>query len=131
MGNAFFTDPDSAKPPTKATLLDSLKTRIDNSLYLSPYSDIVALLVFDHQMHMMNLLTRVGWEVRAAKLEHPATLPARLKKTAEEFVDYLLFADEAPLGGKVKGNSGFAEMFAAQGPRDKARAVIAGFQPPK
>jgi len=32
--------------------------------YLSPGSDIVALMVFDHQMHMINLLTRVGWETR-------------------------------------------------------------------
>ncbi len=119
MGNAFFTNPDTAEPPAKGALLASLASRIDTSLYLSPYSDIVALLVFDHQMHMMNLLTRVGWEARAAKLEQPASLPSRLKKTAEEFVDYLLFVDEAPLGGKVKGNSGFAEMFTAQGPRDK------------
>jgi hypothetical protein len=33
-------------------------------------------------------------------------------------VDYLLFVDEAPLPHAVKGSSNFAEVFAAQGPRD-------------
>ena len=39
--------------------------------YLSPYSDIAALLVFNHQMHMMNLLTRIGWEARAGLHDKP------------------------------------------------------------
>jgi len=44
----------------------SLKDKFDTDAYLSPHSDIVALLVFEHQMRMMNLITRVGWEVRVA-----------------------------------------------------------------
>ena len=36
----------------------------------------------------------------------------------------MLFLDEAPLTGPVKGNAGFAEWFAAQGPRDgKGRSL--------
>jgi hypothetical protein len=35
-----------------------------------------------------------------------------------ELVDYMLFVDEAPLGGKVEGASGFAEKFTARGLRD-------------
>ena len=42
----------------------TLESRFDTRSYLSPHSDIVALLVFDHQMRMMNLLTRLGWEAR-------------------------------------------------------------------
>ena len=30
----------------------------------SPYSDVVSLAVFEHQAHMMNLLTRIGWDSR-------------------------------------------------------------------
>lgn len=83
-------------------------------------SDIVALLVFDHQMHMANLITRVGWEVRCALYDKMpqqqfATL---LRQSAEELVDYLLFIDEAPLPGPVHTSGAFAETFAAQGPRD-------------
>lgn len=61
--------PDSSI--TDATLnLRSLEGRLDTTGYPSPFSDIVALMVFDHQMRMMNLLTRVGWEVRLANDEH-------------------------------------------------------------
>ena len=35
-----------------------------------------------------------------------------------DLVDYLLFVDEAPLKRPVRGTSGFAERFAAAGPRD-------------
>jgi len=31
--------------------------------YKSVASDIAALMVFEHQMHMMNLITRVGWPI--------------------------------------------------------------------
>ena len=43
---------------------------------------------------------------------------------AEEVVDYLLFVDEAPLPDKTTGSAGFAEKFAAMGPRDdKGRSL--------
>jgi hypothetical protein len=36
----------------------------------------------------------------------------------------MLFLDEAPLTGAVKGNAGYAEWFTAQGPRDgKGRSL--------
>jgi hypothetical protein len=86
--------------------------------YLSPGSDIVALMVFDHQMHMTNLLTRVGWETRFALHEKTMT-PEKLAGLAEEIVDYMLFVDEARLNSPVQGTLGFEENFAAQGPNDR------------
>jgi hypothetical protein len=86
--------------------------------FLSPGSDIVALMVFDHQMHMTNLLTRVGWETRFALHEKTMT-PEKLAGMAKEIVDYMLFLDEARLSSPVKGTLGFEEKFAAQGPFDK------------
>jgi hypothetical protein len=97
---------------TKAPDLHSLEGRLDSPAYLTPYSDVVAMLVFEHQMHVMNLFTRVGWDARA----YPG---AGLREGPNELVDYLLFVDEWPLGSsRIEGNSGFAEKFAAQGPRD-------------
>ena len=82
-------------------------------------------MVFEHQMRMMNLFTRVGWEVRLASyVERDQASGSRditlrvLRETSRELVDYLLFIDEAPLVGKIEGTSGFTEKFAAQGPRD-------------
>ena len=122
LGNALFSDPETADVPAEGALLPSLNARLDARPFLSHYSDLVALMVFDHQMHMMNLLTRVGWEARYVSAENPQALPVRMRAAAEEFVDYLLFVDEAPLdvpaNGKIRGSSGFAEEFSARGPRD-------------
>jgi hypothetical protein len=69
---------------------------------------------------MMNLITRVGWEVRVATHDNQSEkLPGLLRDAAREFVDYLLFVDEAPLDGRVEGSSEFAKIFAALGPRDR------------
>jgi hypothetical protein len=101
-----------------APTLTSLSGKFDTTAYLSPHSDVVALLVLNHQVHMTNLLTRLGWEARIA--DRPgAPVHPRVRETARELVDYLLFIDEAPLPSAVSGASGFAEQFPAAGPRDK------------
>jgi len=117
LGNTIVTNPASA-PPVDAPSLTSLEGKFDTSLYLSPYSDIVALMVFDHQMHMINLLTRMGWDTRLA-LYQRLDISQVLRDDARDLVDYLLFVDEAPLAGKIEGTSGFAGEFAALGPRDR------------
>ncbi len=104
--------------------MDSLPAKIDTSVYLSASSDVAALMVFDHQMHMANLLTRIGWDVRAAVWEKRPALNEMLSGAAREMVDYLLFVDEAPLPGKLAGTNGFASAFSARGLRDsKGRSL--------
>src|SRR5688572_19707378 len=46
--------------------LGSLEGWFDVKGYASPYSDVAAVMVLDHQVRMTNLLTRVGWETRIA-----------------------------------------------------------------
>ena len=122
MGNAVVVD--GTKPETIVTdqtlNLASLAGRIDNDAYLSPYSDIVALMVFEHQMHMMNLLTRIGWQTRYLLRNGDAhDLPTNgLSASAEDLVDYMLFVDEPPLPNTIEGTSGFAQKFSAEGPTD-------------
>ncbi len=117
LGNAVFADPQNPQPLNARPIRNphSVEGRLDTTGYLTPYSDIVALLTFEHQMRMVNLLTRVGWEIRYALYEeqrgtvgHDYTLRC-LRETSNEIVDYLLFVDEAPPAGKVQGSSGFAE----------------------
>jgi hypothetical protein len=119
LGNGTIADMDHPEVMESELALESLNSRFDTNLYLSPYSDIAALMVFDHQMRMMNLLTRVNWEARYELYEHPTSLSTRLKEAANEFVDYLLFIDEAPIEAPIHGASGFAEKFSAQDPRDQ------------
>jgi hypothetical protein len=54
----------------------------------------------------------------AKTAEKPWSAMGALKDTVGELVDYLLFVDEQPLTASIKGSSGFADTFAAQGPAD-------------
>ena len=90
----------------------------------------MALMVFNHQMHMMNLITRVGWDYRlAASLEADTGKPndvieKQLRDDVAEFVYYQMFVGEAPLPNKIEGVSGFTETFSSQGPMDsKGRSL--------
>jgi hypothetical protein len=116
LGNALLeNDRMQEMPPLDRAVPPDLRTRFPSG-YLTPYSDTVAHLVLDHQLVMMNVLTRVGWDFRVAVAEKRDL--ATLARTVEEAVEYLLFAGEAKLE-RVRGTSGFAEAFAKVGPRDE------------
>jgi hypothetical protein len=116
MGNLplFMAKPVDTPPPARV----SLEKQFDQTGYLTPYSDIVALMVLDHQAHFTNLLTRAAWEARLGN-------PMRIAESADALADYLLFVDEAPIvDGPIAGSSGFAEVFAAHGKKDaKGRSL--------
>ena len=88
--------------------------------YLSPSSDIVGLLVFDHQMHAINLLTRLDWEARvrsaAGRTDESS---ATVRSLATELADYLLFAGEAPPSVPLTALPGFARHLEATTPKDR------------
>jgi hypothetical protein len=115
-----------------------LKDRFKTSRYLTPHSDIVALMVLEHQLGMLNLLAHAGIETRMAlhyqreinkALGVPADEPAdsvktRIRSVGEAVVLYMLFRDEIRLTDRIKGTSSFASDFAARGPRDaKGRSL--------
>ncbi|MGH9239905.1 MAG: hypothetical protein ACRD3G_17825 [Vicinamibacterales bacterium] len=126
LGNLTLPDRRAQELPawSPSRTLTTLAGRFDTSGYLSEHSDIVALLVFQHQARVMNLLTRAGWLARLAAAENPPPgVATRLPPSVNELVDYLLFVGEAPLED-VSGTSGFAAAFAARGPRDsKGRSL--------
>lgn len=113
--------------PSRA--LNTVQGLFNGDGYPAMSSDIVAHLVFTHQVGMTNLLTRAAWEARVADpaLHPPYTaapgeeerIALMMKAVATEVVDHLLFVDEAPLPDRVRGQSGFAERFSASGPRDR------------
>jgi hypothetical protein len=120
LGNAMLVDRTSdARVAGDTFNLDSVTDRFDAAHYLSGHSDIAALLVFEHQMHMTNLLTRIGWDARVLAASPRADAAAIVANAAQELVDYLLFVDEAPLPAAISGSSGFADEFAARGPADR------------
>jgi hypothetical protein len=120
MGNIPVMPADKGKSPlTNPTrVLPSVEGQFDLTGYPTPHSDVVALMVLAHQTHMTNLITRIGWEARLAEARPSGDASARVREAARDLVDYLLFIDEAPLAGPMRGTSGFAERFVAAGPRD-------------
>jgi len=115
-GNLPLFMPSRVATPPPARV--SLAGQLDLSGYPTPFSDIVALMVMEHQAHLFNLFTRATWESRVG-------VESRVAEASDAIADYLLFVDEAPItGGPIEGSSGFAEKFTAAGPRDaKGRSL--------
>jgi hypothetical protein len=121
MGNAVVTNRDNPEASITDTTLNrtSLDGMFEARGYPSAHSDIAALMVFEHQVHMMNLITRVGWESRVAAASGALDFTASpLRDAVAEFVDYALFVGAAPLTAPIHGTTAFAERFSAQGPFD-------------
>ena len=106
----------------------NIQLPFDAARYLSPTSDVVALLTLEHQTRMTDLIVRVGWDTRIAiadgKLDEARP---QLDAAIDDMVAYMLFADEAPLSGPVKGDSTFTKTFAERGPRDKQGRSLRDF----
>ncbi len=122
LGNVVTNQADEPVSLVPAGSLNAatLDGAVDLSGYPTGHSDVVALAVFDHQNRALNLLTRVAWEARVAAHDGRSAVPSPvLDALIGELADYLLFVDEAPIDGGLRGTSGFAQWFATQGPRDR------------
>src|SRR5262249_10315672 len=120
-------------------------TRLSNRVNLSRYagqdSDLVALMVLEHQTRLHNLLTRANWETRIALhqqkdmsrvLSQPSDqcfdfIRRRIHGQSEELLKYLLFAGETRLDSPVAGTSAFQEEFSKAGPRDRRGRSLRDF----
>jgi len=125
LGNIFSIDPENPQSddPPHGPNLTNLKDRIDSARYPSTHSDIVALLVLEHEVRMQNLITRAQYETQYALDESrnspdPSLFRQRIAIPGEALLQYMLFRDEAPLKGLVSGTSGFTEEFQRSGPAD-------------
>jgi hypothetical protein len=127
MGNVMVQDKDHPEQLDRAAgaNITDLSKHINTAAYLTGSSDIVAHLVLGHQTQMHNLITLTNYQTRIAlySAHQPASALSddqrrQYEKPAEELLRYLLFANEAPLESPVKGDSTFAQEFAARGPRD-------------
>jgi hypothetical protein len=134
LGNLLLRSPKRPEEVDNAAgmNLTDLGKRFDQAAYLTGHSDIVALMVLEHQAEAHNLLTRANHLTRQAlhhetalnrELNYPAdkrweSTISRLRSASEPLIKYLLFSGEAALTGPIRGTSGFAEEFPKQGPRD-------------
>ena len=134
MGNTTASerdDPESFDPATGMNRT-SLAGLLDTDPYLTPHSDIVALMVLEHQTFVHNQLTRAAYQARLAMYrqaemnamlereeDHVSETTERLlENAAGRLVRALLLSGETRLTGPLTGTSGYAEWYSARGPRD-------------
>ena len=143
MGNAISKDryrPEDLDVEAGANVKD-LSGLVNLDGYVSRHSDIVALMVLEHQTEMHNLITLASFETRSA-LHHGAVMNKalerdedfvsestrrRINNVADKVVKYMLFCEEFPLTDPVAGTSQFAVQFAKQGRRDKQGRSLRDF----
>ena len=91
---------------------------LDTSPYVSSGSDIVALLVLEHQIEVQNKLSRLNFESRTRLHEQGDISDSELDEFVTPLVESLFMLHEVPLTDAVAGSSGFTEYFQSLGPRD-------------
>jgi len=115
----------------------------DTGRYLTNSSDIVALLVLEHQTTVQNTITRAGMNCRRM-LDYQETLQRELKETSteelayasvrsvfegavREMVDDLLFYGEAALPDGLEGSPAFPAAFQKNARRSAAGHSLKDF----
>jgi len=142
LGNATLSGADQNKASLKSPgNIETLNEFIDVTNYLTPESDILALMVLEHQCQMQNLIIRANYEARKAiwyddqqiaDQDRQQNTPSedavkRIDKAVDELLRYLLFADEFKLTQPIKSRGKFMPYFASQGPLDRSGRSLREF----
>ena len=123
---------------SKGANVTTLDDKMDTAAYLTPHSDIVALIALTHQTRIHNLITRANYETRRAvqdeenafkgiseKSDRYSDLTVkRIRDAVEPLVRGMFFVNEAKLTDSVRGTTTFAADFEKTGVRDsKGRSL--------
>ena len=134
-GNLIVKDLSAPRPYTNEAGLNvtDLRPFLNVEPYLTPHSDLVALMVLEHQVQVHNLLTQANYAARQARhyqlefnraVGEPEDRPldsvtSRIRSAGDKLVAGLLMSEEAKLSEPLSGTTRFAAEFAAAGPRDR------------
>lgn len=108
---------------------------INSKPYITNKSDVVALMVLEHQTNIQNLFTRASFKVRTVMSRNGATTSptgaaprtweemtdrgqVMMKAMIEPLVRAMLMVDAVPLASPMQGTAGYEQWFQAQGPKD-------------
>ncbi|MDX2044401.1 MAG: hypothetical protein SF097_24540 [Acidobacteriota bacterium] len=134
-GNLLFSESSNPEKPEQLTgaNLTSLAKKFTPTSYLSAHSDIVALMVLEHQTQMHNLITRLNYETKLALNNQKVMDEAlqrngdelsdstrrRIERATEDLLRYMLFVGETRWQSPISGTTSFAKDFVATAQRDK------------
>jgi hypothetical protein len=143
MGNVLSLDrnnPEELEREAGANVTE-LVSLLDVQPYLRPSSDIVALMVLEHQTQMHSTLTAASYTARRAAHQDQIVNEAlgrpqdhqsdstkrRITAAGDNVLEHLLFCDEFVLASPVECVSGFTEDFRCRGPRDEQGRSLRDF----
>lgn len=136
LGNQVFVE--KSTPVPKASQQIDLTSIIDVKKYLRPTSDIVALLVLEHQCRMHNHFTAASMNYRHARFLNQVLNPDSKPEEgsagklaihmADRIVECLFFKDEASCGEDLEGGAEFQKSFEARFPKTKDGHSLADFK---
>lgn len=133
LGNRWVNDSPLGEVdfPAKLSELKDLTALIDTEKYLQPTSDVIALMVLEHQCRTHNLITSAKLNYKRSRyfqksfgsqdeLDSPAGMSWRTADTsAQEIVEAFLFTDEVEIPGDgAEGGEAFQKAFAKNAVRD-------------
>jgi hypothetical protein len=138
LGNRTFEETPDRAFPVQPVQLESLGGKIDTSRYLRPTSDIVALMVLEHQCLVHNTLAAAALNYRRmCWLQgsiHPDADPEQgppghyADEAAARIVKLLLFENEADLGENgIEGDTAFQDAFIRRYPKTRDGRSLADF----
>jgi hypothetical protein len=138
LGNLMLEDPDDLErlDDYRVWNLETLEGAgyFDTSPYLRDTSDIVALMVLEHQVTVQNQITYIKFKAPAVLMrrgeedalsaqswdELPAPAQKSLTRMLDKLVRQLVFMDAADSASRLAGSQAFVTGFTARGPRDAA-----------
>jgi hypothetical protein len=128
LGNFVVRDVNVLREPGFAGVgnLQTLDSLVDLGKYARPTSDIVALLVLEHQVEVQNAITRLNYDSRT-QLEQGPLDAATLDTLTQPLLDSLFMAHEAALGAPITGSTEYAENFVKRGPADSQGRSLRDF----
>lgn len=136
LGNRTFEENGDLSP--KPSDLVDLSGKIDVSKYPRPTSDIVSLLVLEHQCRLHSILNAASLNYRRSRhfseIIDPDGDPDNgsagsvAESWAKTITEWIFYKDEADLDEGVEGDPAFEKAFAARFPRTADGKSLADFR---
>lgn len=150
VGERSAVDDDAELDTEAGANVTDLSPLFNVDKYLSPHSDLVALMVLEHQTQMHNILTQGNYYGKLAlndeaiirkmiaedeekqseapsEYERSPSIQLRIDNAAKRIVKMLLFVKAAPLDSPLTGTSGFTTSFPKTGPFDNQGRTLREF----